>query len=98
MQLIWTQEALNQLIAIEDFISVDSPLRAHKFVDDIIGYAGTILEETPSAGRMVPEIKNVGIRELIFKKYRIVYRINKNNIEILTVFEGHKLLQNDEIK
>ena len=48
-------------------------------------------------GRVVPEIGNPDIRELIFKKYRIVYRLNANCIEILTVFEGHRLLRIDEV-
>jgi plasmid stabilization system protein ParE len=51
----------------------------------------------PRIGRTVPEISNPDIRELIFKKYRIVHRINKNSQEILTVFEGHRLLRVDEV-
>jgi len=51
----------------------------------------------PRIGRTVPEIANPDIRELLFKKYRIVYRVSKNTVEILTVFEGHRLLRVDEI-
>lgn len=98
MKLIWTQEAIERLFEIEDFIYAHSPGRAREFVDEIIEQAEMILPDTPYAGRMVPEIKNAGIRELIFKKYRIVYRVNEKNIEILTVFEGHKLLRTDAIK
>ena len=97
MKVIWTQEALAQLVEIEDFIANDSPKRAAEFVDEIIDHAETTLPDTPSIGRMVPEINNTDIRGLIFKKYRIVYRVNKKNIEILTVFEGHRLLRIDEI-
>lgn len=97
MKVIWTQEALAQLIEIEDFIANDSPKRAVEFVDEIIDHAEATLPDTPSIGRMVPEINNTDIRELIFKKYHIVYRLNKKNIEILTVFEGHRLLRIDEI-
>lgn len=98
MKVIWTQEAIAQLIEIEDFIANDSPKRAAEFVDEIIDHAEATLPDTPSIGRMVPEINNTDIRELIFKKYRIVYRVNKKNIEILTVFEGHRLLRIDDIK
>jgi addiction module RelE/StbE family toxin len=97
MKVIWTQEAIAQLIEIEDFIANDSPKRAAEFVDEIINHVEAILPDTPSIGRMVPEINNVNIKELIFKKYRLVYRINKKNIEVLTVFEGHRLLRIDEI-
>jgi len=41
---------------------------------------------------MVPEISNPDIRELIFQKYRAVYKLKEKRIEILTVFEGQKLL------
>jgi hypothetical protein len=34
----------------------------------------------------------------VYKKYRIVYRLNRSRIEILTVFEGHRLLRVGEIE
>jgi toxin ParE1/3/4 len=97
MKIIWTHEALEQLVEIEDFISKYSPERSVKFADEIVEHAEAVLPGGPHIGRTVPEISNPDIRELIFKKYRIVYRVNKNNIEILTVFEGHRLLRVNEI-
>lgn len=44
-------------------------------------------------GRVVPELANPEIRELLFRKYRIVYRLKGKRLEILTVFAGHRLLQ-----
>ncbi|MFH0975553.1 MAG: type II toxin-antitoxin system RelE/ParE family toxin [Spirochaetota bacterium] len=95
MKIIWTKEALERLIEIEDYISKDSPERAARFVDKIVDHA-ELLSNNPQLGRMVPETANSIIRELIFKKYRIVYRLKKDTIEILTVFEGHMLLRKDE--
>ncbi len=95
MELKWTQEALDQLIEIEVYIARDSPERAAKFVDQLVEHAES-LSDKPLMGRTVPEIANPDIRELIFKKYRIAYRLNANCIEILTVFEGHRLLRIDE--
>jgi len=46
---------------------------------------------------MVPEISNPDIRERLFKRYRIVYRVMKKAVEGLTVFEGHRLLRIDEL-
>jgi len=96
MQLIWTQEALEQLIDIEDYIARDNTQRAEKFVDQLIERTESLLDN-PRVGRVVPEIANPDIRKLVFHKYRIVYRLNEKHIEILTVFEGHRLLQIDEI-
>ena len=36
-------------------------------------------------GRFIPEAQNNNIREIIFKPYRIIYIINEDCIEILTI-------------
>jgi plasmid stabilization system protein ParE len=97
MKIVWTRESFQRLAEIEDFIAKDNAERAMKFTDEITAHAESILIGEPRSGRMVPEISHPGIRELLFKKYRIVCRVNKNNVEILTVFEGHRLLRVDEI-
>ena len=96
MKIKWTNEALEQLIEIEEFISKDSSERAAIFVDQLIEHVEDSLPANPRLGRTVPEIANPVIRELIFKKHRIVYRLTKNSIEIISVFEGHRLLRIDE--
>ena len=97
MKIIWTQEALERLTEINAYISKDSSEGASKFINQLIVHT-TPLSSQPRLGRTVPELQNSNIRELIFKKYRIVYRLRcrENLIEILTVFEGHMLLQIDE--
>ena len=94
MKIKWTHEALDRLIEIEEYISKDSPSRAVQFVDQLIEHA-EVLSDKPRIGRTVPELANPDIRELVIKKYRIVYRLKANRIEILTVFEGHRLLRAD---
>ena len=51
----------------------------------------------PNRGRKLPEIPGSGLRELVVDSYRIVYRRMLNTIEVLTVFEGHRLLRRDEL-
>lgn len=96
MKIRWTHEALDRLIEIEEYISKDSPERAAAFIDQIIEHAESLSGKS-RMGRTVPELANPDIRELVFKKYRIVYRLKAHYIEILTVFEGHRLLRIDEI-
>jgi len=97
MQLVWTEEALKQLLEIEDFIAKDSRKRAAEFIDQLVNYAEKALPDNPRLGRVVPEVAHPEIRELLFRKYRIVYRLKGKHLEILTVFEGHRLLPTDEI-
>ncbi len=97
MKVLWTHEALERLIEIENFIAQDSPRRARQFVGALIE-KGESLSKNPRRGRTVPETSNLHIRELIVKKYRFVYRLRRDQIEILTVFEGHRQLRIDEIE
>ena len=41
---------------------------------------------------MVPEGQADDIREVIFQKYRIIYRIHQAEVQILTVVHGSRLL------
>jgi toxin ParE1/3/4 len=96
MKIRWTHEVLDRLIEIEEYISKDSPERGATFIDQIFEHA-ELLSDKSRIGRTVPELANPDIRELVFKKYRIVYRLKAQYIEILTVFEGYRLLRIDEI-
>lgn len=96
MKVIWTTESLKRLIQIEDYISNDSPQRAIKFIDRIIK-RGESLTQYPYKGRMATELSVPEIREILENNYRIVYRITKTRIEILTIFEGHRLIRPKEI-
>lgn len=93
MNITWSREAGENLVAIEAFISRDSVERAIRFVDDLIDHTEAMLTDNPESGRTVPEIGRPDIRELIYRGYRIVYRLNTDGIDILTVFEGHRLLR-----
>ncbi len=96
MNILWSQEAAENLIDIEDFIARDSLERAIRFVDVLIDHAEAILADNPRSCGTVLEIGNPDIRELIYRGYRVVYRLKDDKIEILTVFEGHRLLRLNE--
>ena len=86
MRVIWSRESLERLSEIEEFIARDSLERAKRFVDYLIGRAES-LSQNPHIGRVVPEISKPEIREIIAKKYRIVYSVQGDAIVIWTLFE-----------
>lgn len=90
MKIYWTKESLLNLQDIEYFTSKDNPNAAIKLTDKLISLVEDLIE-FPEKGRIVPELSLSQIREILYKNYRIVYLIKKNSIDILTVFEGHKL-------
>lgn len=96
MKVVWTEQALERLQEIEDFISQDSPDRAARFVAKLLE-RGDSLTPFSAVGRQVPELGSNVIREILEGNCRIVYRLIKARIEILTVFEGHRLLPASDI-
>jgi len=96
VRVVWTEQALERLQEIEDFISSDSPERAARFIAKLLE-RGDSLTSFPAVGRQVPELGANAIREVLEGNYRIVYRLTHERIEILTVFEGHRLLPADDI-
>ena len=51
------------------------------------------LQQHPKSGRIIPELERQGItqyRELIQGYYRIVYKISKDKVVILTVIDGRR--------
>ena len=99
VKIRWTDFALENLIAIGDYIEKDSYFYAQRVVNNLFNSVD-ILEQHPFAGRVVPEFNNKNIRELIRGSYRVVYKIiNEINIDIITIHHSARLLSNlpDEI-
>ncbi len=96
MKVVWTEQALERLQEIEDFISQDSPQTALRFIEKLIS-RGVALKTFSRLGRQVPELGSNDIREVLEGKYRIVYRITAQRLEILTVFEGRHQFPSDDI-
>jgi len=94
MKARWTRRALRDLREIGSYISRDNPDAARRWVARL-HERGDRAAELPRSGRIVPEFGRDDLREVFLKSYRIVYRILDDRIEILTVFEGHRLFPGD---
>lgn len=92
MKVIWSSEAQKRLSEILAYIAQDSPENASRFIAKLIKRAQGI-RTFPNQGRKVPERESDDLREVIEGNYRIIYRLKKQVIEIITVFEGHRLLK-----
>jgi plasmid stabilization system protein ParE len=55
------------------------------------------LTEFPEMGRVVPEVGRSDIREIMFRGYRIVYRVAPRFVEILTVRHGKRRFSYREV-
>jgi toxin ParE1/3/4 len=74
-QVIWTDEAIDDLREIVAFISKDNPAAAVKLGEALI-QKSMILAEHPRVGRMFRKVAQDSLRELIVPPYRLIYEIN----------------------
>jgi plasmid stabilization system protein ParE len=84
LKLRWTEQAVEQLGAIADYISLTSPVYAEGVVGRIAARI-TLAQQFPDIGRAVPEHNVSNARELVEWPYRIVYRRRAEFIEILAI-------------
>jgi plasmid stabilization system protein ParE len=77
-KLIWSPAARDDLHDIVVFIARDDSDRAMSFGYELISEIDR-LQEFPESGRIVPEYRNAVIREIIFRPYRIVYRVHPDS-------------------
>ena len=91
MRLVWTRRARDDLTDIALFIARDKPDAAFSWVERLEKRAEAILN-APRSYRMVPELERDDIREVLTGNYRTIFKIEKDRVVVLTVFEGHELL------
>ena len=97
MRIIWAPLAVERAAEIAEYISRDNPTAAKKWIDIVFSKVEQ-LKSFPESGRIVPEINSKDFRELIYGNYRIIYRVEKTQVSILTIRHGKQILPLDEIQ
>ena len=96
MKIIWSLLAIDRASEIAEYIAQDKPSAAEKWINTVFSKVEQ-LKSSPEIGRVVPEIRNDQFRELIYGNYRIIYRVEKTQLSILTIRHGRQMLPIDEI-
>lgn len=78
---------LTPIFQLRAYIAQDSPRYAAQFIARLI-HAVEQLPDFPQRGRVVPEVNQDSLRELIFHGYRILYRLDNDSLRIVTVVHG----------
>jgi len=86
-QVIWAPSALRDIDLIAEYIARDSAEQASLFVARLIE-ATDRLGEFPLSGRIIPEIRKAACREIVCGAYRIMYRIEGDEVWITGVVHG----------
>lgn len=83
----WSRQAVADLEEIAQYIAEDAPGAARHFVRRV-REASRSLRRFPGRGRRVPELQPSELRELLLADYRLIYRIDSEAVEIVTLVHG----------
>jgi toxin ParE1/3/4 len=95
-KIVWSQDASDDLIDIVTYIKEKSGKNiANEIYKRLLSHVEKI-DIFPECGRVVPELISIGvldIREIIENPWRIFYRITSNEIQIISVIDGRRNIE-----
>ena len=83
-RVTWSPSTLDDINAIAEYIARDSVDIAALFVSRLIE-AAERLRDFPESGRIIPEISAENCREIIYGAYRMMYRIEGDEVWIISI-------------
>jgi plasmid stabilization system protein ParE len=91
MRITWTLQSRSDLEAIHKYIAQDSTQYADITIRRIV-LSVERLRDFPRSGRIVPERADPNIREVIVGPFRVVYRLQHESVQVVTVFRSSRQL------
>ncbi len=94
-KVIWTKNAEFDLESIIEYIKTDSIKTAKEIFFEIKSRCDN-LSIFPASRRVVPELEQIGIlkyRELIYQRWRIIYKIDNDKIFIVAVVDSSRNIE-----
>ena len=86
-EIVWTFRATADLESIVEHIFRDSKFYSTAVARELIAAARS-LGTFADRGRTVPEFEDPTVREIIVRRYRLIYRLKPERIEILRIIHG----------
>ena len=95
MRTDWTDLALESVDEIALHIAEDDREAAIRWTVELFE-AVDHLSDFPESGRMVPELEERAVRELVYGAYRVFYRVG-DAVTVLSVRHGSQLIRDEEV-
>lgn len=92
-KIVWSLDANNELLEIVSFQKEKYGRKKALEIYESLHGKVLVTKQQPEVGRVVPELAVIGlntIRELIQSPWRILYTVNGERIEILSVVDGRR--------
>jgi toxin ParE1/3/4 len=91
-RLIWSQPALLELDEIAEYIALDNPPAAKRYVRKVFSTVER-LKRYPHSGRRPEELPATPYREVIVPPCRVFYRAEEDAVYVLHVMRSERLLR-----
>ena len=91
-RLIWAEPALSDLEEIAEYIALDNPPAAKRYVRKAFA-AVERLKRYPNSGKRLVELPESTYRELVVPPCRLFHRVEADRVIILHVMRSERLLR-----
>lgn len=88
-RVVWTvgaRVALGEAIA---YVAGEAPGRARALLERVLHSAAS-LADLSERGRIVPESDDPAVRELLVRPYRLLYRVNPGEVQIIALLHERR--------
>ena len=89
MEIIWSNEARQDLKNFVNNARVDTEITATKYILNLVDYVEN-LSSNIRLGKAIFKINNIEIRQLVYKSHKILYYIKEDYIYIVTVIHSKR--------
>lgn len=95
-EIIWSDPALSDLEAIADYIAIENPVAASKFVKRVFAHVEQLVDH-PASGSWPQELGRSRYRQIVEPPCRIFYRYDGHSVFILYVMRSERLLRKQHL-
>lgn len=86
-EVVWSHSATTDLESIIEHIYRDSEFYAAMVARELVSAARSLTTYS-ERGRVVPEYEDSTVREIIVRRYRLIYRVRSDRVEVLRIIHG----------
>jgi plasmid stabilization system protein ParE len=89
-EVVWAERAKLALNDALNYIATDSPLNATRLAQEVLDEADS-LATLSERGRMVPEVGDPTLRELLINPFRLMYEVHETEVNIVGFLHQRQL-------
>lgn len=83
-QLLWTDNALQQLESIRSYIESNNANFAERYINRMLRRID-LLKSFPESGELQPQYRGGNVRQVVFGNYRIIFQGTLTIVRILAI-------------